>query len=117
MAKGKINLKEQLMYDRFEFNLLQKIPCSKEENKKYAQILKDGEALPKGVFEYSYGDGTTSTTEFYTIYKTDLNQEEIDEYLKFKQLKFIKTIKNCVVFFTVLTVLSIIAGFIIAASV
>ena len=53
-------------------------------------------------------------TEFYTVFETDLSQQEILEYLTYKKLDLIRTIKNCIVFFTVLTVLSIILSFFIA---
>ena len=110
MSKEKVNLRNELRSYKFEFDLLQKIPCSKEENQEYQKLLKNGGVLPEGVFpvvdDFS---GATSTTEFYTIYEPDLNKAEITEYLTYKKLSLIKTIKNCVVFFTVLTILEIIA--------
>ena len=98
---------------KFEFDLLQKIPCSKQENKEYQKLLKDGGALSEGVFAYVYESGETSTTEFYTVYKTDLTESEITEYLIYKKLSLIKTIKNCIMFFTVLTILGMVAYFFI----
>lgn len=74
-------------------------------NKKYQKLLKDGGVLPEGVFAYGYDSGETSTTEFYTIYETDLNELEISEYLTYKKLSMLRTIKNCMM---VLTVSSII---------
>ena len=41
MAKEKINLREELRLYKFDFDLLQKIPCSKQENKKYPLIVID----------------------------------------------------------------------------
>ena len=35
MPKEKIDLREELRLYKFEFDLLQKIPCSKTENKEY----------------------------------------------------------------------------------
>ena len=115
MAKEKINLRDELRAHKFEFDLLQKIPCTKQENKEYQKLLKDGGTLPEGVYAYVYvyDSGETSTTEFYTIYETDLTESEIREYLTYKQLSLIRTIKNCVMFFTVLTIIGMIAYFLI----
>ena len=108
MAKEKINLRDELRAHKFEFDLLQKIPCTKQENKEYQQLLKNGGTLPEGVYAYVYEGNETSTTEFYTIYETDLTESEIREYLTYKQLSLIRTIKNCVLFFTVLTIIGMV---------
>ena len=113
MAKEKRNLRDELRSYKFEFDLLQKIPCSKQENKDYQNLLKNGGVLPEGVYAYVYDNGETSTTEFYTIYETDLTESEISEYLTYKKLSLIKTIKNCIMFFTVLTIIGMIASFFI----
>ena len=113
MAKETINLRDELRAHKFEFNLLQKIPCTKQDNKEYQKLLKAGGTLPKGVYAYVYDSGETSATEFYTIYETDLTESEIREYLTYKQLSLIKTIKNCVLFFTVLTIIGMAACFLI----
>ena len=105
MAKEKINLRNELRLYKFDFDLLQKIPCSKKDNKKYEKLLKDGGVLPEGVFAYGYETGDASTTEFYTVYETDLTEAEIVEYLTYKKLSMLKTIQNCIL---VLTVSSII---------
>ncbi len=102
MAKDIVNLREKLRDHKFEFGLLQKIPCTKQENTEYKQILKDGGTLPEGVHASVY-----ETDEFYKIHEADLTEAEISEYLTYKQLSLIKTIKNCVVFFTVLTVIGL----------
>ena len=116
MPKEKINLRDELRSYKFEFDLLQKIPCSKQENIEYQKLLKDGGVLPEGVFAYNYGNGDTSTTLFYTVYETDLTEEEITEYLTYKKLNLIRTIKNCFMFFTVLTIIAMVVSFIIMMS-
>ena len=113
MAKEKINLRDELRAHKFEFDLLQKIPRTKQENTEYQQLLKNGGTLPEGIFAYVYDTGETSTSEFYTIYETDLSESEIREYLTYKQLSLIKTIKNCILFFTVLTIIGMVAYFLI----
>lgn len=113
MAKEKINLREDLHEYKLEFDLLQKIPCTKQENEEYQKLLEVGGTLPEGVYAYVYTNGEISTTEFYTIYEPDLTEAEKREYLMYKQLSYIKTIKNCVVFFTALTIIGMIAYFLI----
>lgn len=101
------NLRDELRTYRFEFDLIQKIPCSKQENKEYQKLLKENGVLPDGVYAYVNDGGVASTTQFYTVYETDLTESEITEYLTYKKLKLISTIKNCIIFFTVLTILVI----------
>jgi len=108
MAKEKKDLRKELRSYKFDFDLLQKIPCTRQENKEYKQLREKGE-LPKGVYEYQY-EGGTDSGEFYTIYEPELTPEEIAEYLTYKKLSLLKTIKNCVVFFTVLTIISLAAS-------
>ena len=105
MAKEKINLRNELRLYKFDFDLLQKIPCSKKDNKKYEKLLKDGGVLPEGVFAYGYETDDASTTEFYTVYEADLTEAEIAEYLTYKKISILRTIQNCIL---VLTVSSII---------
>lgn len=105
MAKNKIDLKEELRSLYFDALLLQKIDCSREDNKKYNQLLKKNVPLPDGVYEYKTETGE-ATGSFYKVYQPELSQEEKLEYITFKQLKMISTIKNCVLFFTALTVIS-----------
>ena len=115
MAKEKIDLRKEIESYRYEVGLIQKISCSKEDNKKYRQMLKNGEKLPAGIHRYVDVNGT-ETNDFYTIYKPDLSKEEINEYLMYKKLSMISTIKNCAVFFVALTVISIIISVIVLLS-
>ena len=85
--------------------MLQKIPCTKQENKKYQKLLKEGGVLPEGVFAYSQGTDDVSTTECDTVYETDLTDSEIAEYLTYRKLSMLRTIQNCIL---VLTISSII---------
>ena len=42
MSKKIINLRDELIKYKYEFNLLQNKPCSKQENKEYQQIINNG---------------------------------------------------------------------------
>ena len=111
MKKEKLDIRKELKEFRFQFDLLQKIPCTKQENKEYRQLLKNGESLPEGVFAYEYEFEDPFVTEFYTVYEPELTEAEIREYLTYQKLSMIKTIQNCVLFLTVLTVISLIVSF------
>ena len=70
-------IRDELRSYRFEFDLMQKIPCSKQKNKEYEALLKNGGVLPEGVHPYVNDSGEESTREFYTVYTTDLTDAEI----------------------------------------
>ena len=44
-----------------------------------------------------------------------MTADEIAQYLTYKKLHMLRTIKNCVVFFVVLTIVSMVLGFILTA--
>ena len=108
MAEERSDLRKKLDSYKFEFGLMQKIPCSQEENEEYLKILKSGGTLPEGVYAY-YND-----LEFYTVSQPDLTEAEVAEYLTYKKLKLLKTIKNGVMFFVVLTIIGLVGGFLMA---
>jgi len=111
MAKNITDLKKELNSLQYEIELMQKIDCSKEDNKKYRELSKQGLPLPEGVYAYKTETGE-DMYQYYTIHiATELSKEERIEYIMLKQFQNIKTIKNCVLFFTILTAISLIVGF------
>ena len=103
---GKNNLINQELMDlRLEVGLLQKTNCSSQENKEFSNKIKAGDALSDRVYQYMLEGQPVD--EFYKIYDTELKGTQKIEYIMLKQYKLIKTIKNCVVFFTTITILSI----------
>ena len=113
MAKEKINLRDELRLYKFDFDLLQKIPCTKQENKKYQKLLKEGGVLPEGVFAYSQGTDGVSTTEFYTVYETDLTDSEITEYLTYRKLGMLRTIQNCILVLTISSIIYMVVSILV----
>lgn len=107
MAK---TIRGELKELKYEFQLLEKVACSDDDTKKYREYMQNGTPLPAGI-EYSknYGVGNEFEYYFYTVNIPDLSNEEKQEYIMLKKLKSIDTIKKCVVFFTTLTVISIIS--------
>lgn len=102
------NLKESL-------GLREKVSCTLEENEAYAELLKNGQPLPEGVEQDDPND-KPEYASFHVPQETTLSREELAEYISLKQLKLLTTVKNCVVFFTVLTILSLVGSLIIALS-
>ncbi len=112
MARERRDLKKELFEYALEYGLYQKIPCSKEENREYRKLLKEGKALPDGVYLYEFDNGDS---EFYTVYVPEMTEQEINQYLTYKKLDLLSTIKNCVVFFTVITIIGMMVAFLFAA--
>ena len=99
MANNRKDLRTELRTMRFEFDLLQRIPCSEEENRAFKRYIEDGQDLPQGVFRYRNSDGKNSDSEFYTVYEPDLNEREINEFLTMKKLQILKSIKGAITLF------------------
>ena len=97
MSNVKTDLKKSLRSYKIDFGILKKISCSKEETKEYKKILKEGGSLPEGIFAVEYLNGA-DPDEFYTVSPADLTDAEINEYLMYKKLSMLKTVKNCLVF-------------------
>ena len=112
MKKDKVDLREELRQYRDEFNVVQEIACTKEEIAEFKKILKEGGELPEDVHaRICYDvDGEEMGKEYYRIYTPDLTEQEMQEYLTLKRLSLLKTIKNCVVFFTVLAIIGLSAS-------
>lgn len=108
--KEKVNPKAELQSLRQEYSISQRVPCSKEDNKKYAQMVKDGQPLPAGVYDYQYEN---TESEYYTIYTPDISTDELSELLTYKKLGYLRTIKNCAIYFVVLSVIALCAYLIV----
>lgn len=66
--------------------------------------------MPDGVYPYIYESGEESSDNFYTVHETDLTNAEIAEYLTYRKLSLMNTIKNCVVFFVVVSFIGMIVS-------
>ena len=110
-----MKLTKELEQLKYELGILQEVDCSYEENVKYRKLLQENEPLPNGILRRD-SDGSVEYASFYKVERTALPKDELAEYLQYKQLKSLITIKNCVVFFTVLTAISLAFGLIAALS-
>ena len=102
-----MKLTKELEQLRHDLGILQEVDCSVEENEKYRKMLQENETLPDGIVRR---EGEVEYASFYRLEKTILSKEELAEYLQCRQLKAIETIKKCVVFFTVLTIISLVCA-------
>ena len=111
------NIKEQLDEYRLKYDLYDQRLCTDEENKAYRELLKQGENLPEDIYpiDASLEDmNITGKTKFLELLRTELTQAEIMEYLMYQKLDMLTTIRNCIVFFTVLAGIALLLSFISA---
>ena len=101
------DLKKELFRMRVEFDLIQKVFCSKEEEKHMKQLIKSGQPLPEDM--YTDNDGT-----HYKYINSDISKEDMNELLLYRQLKYLKTIKNCMIFFVILAIIPMILVYFIS---
>ena len=112
------SIKEQIEEYRLKYDLYEQILCTPEENKLFNELSKQGEKLPDDVYPLDpdwRNVNNSGKTEFCRLIRPELTQEDIMEYLMYKKLNMLKTIKNCLVFFTTLIIIVIIYFLIIAA--
>lgn len=92
------DLNKELFRLRVEFDFIQRAYCSKDEEKHIKQLIKNKEVLPDDI--HTDSDGT-----HYKYVKTDISNEDKDELLLYWQIKCLKSIKNSMTFFVVLTLI------------
>lgn len=107
------NITKEIESIKKELGLMKEEQCSNQENKKYREMLQNHEKMPENLYRYG------QTDNFCKIYKADLTKEEEEYYLQYKTYQktteisnYIRTIKNCVVFFTILEIIAIIVALI-----
>jgi len=99
-------LREELIQAQVTLGLSQMLPCNAEENRQFDKMRKEKLPLPTDVLQSSDG--------YYRLKDTDLSEQEVNQLLQCRQVIFLKTIKNCAVFFVVLTVIGLIVSFVLA---
>lgn len=88
-------------------NLVRKLDCTKEEEKIYSENIKNNQPLPEGIYYESAAAGNQFNGRFYRISKPQISEEDLKLYFSLKQLSGINTIKKCILFFTILTIISL----------
>ena len=97
MKKARDDMKSLLC----DLGALIKQPCTDEENKQFDMLKKQKQRLPEDVYPYEQSDG------YYRLVKSDLTDDEINRLIMLKQTQYLYTIRNCLIFFVVLSVIAI----------
>ena len=104
-----MDLKKNLLLAREQNAFASRQLCTDEESEQYRKLLADNKPLPAGVFFYALEN------YFYSIPDLqDISHEEMIELTLQEQLSAIKTIKKCVVYFTTISIISLVLGAIAA---
>ena len=91
-------LKEELGQRERDYGIYYKVYCSREEAKEF----KKKDSTPNNV-HLDLG----SSSNYYRNYKIDLSEEELAKLFRYRQTQYLKTIKNCLVFFVVMIFISL----------
>ncbi len=89
-------------------NIKTETTCSDEENKQLRALDEANQPLPPGY---------RRSTEYFTMFLKPVELpevEELEQRMKLQNAKNLRTIKNCVIFFTVLAALQLVFGFILS---
>ena len=70
------------------------------DDMKWAEMKKKGEELPADVFEDNNG-------KHFRLQPSDMSREDELLFVYLRQLKYLKSIRNCMIFFVVLAVVGI----------
>lgn len=83
---------------------LKRNSVTQKNARRFKKMLKEKKPLPEGVYASQDGD-------FYRLRQSDLTEEEIKEFLLYKQLDYLSSIKNSVLFFVVVLLIWIVLQF------
>ena len=67
---------------------------------KWIEMKKKGEELPEDVFEDNNG-------KYFRMVPSQMSREDEMLFVALRQMKYVKTIRNCVIFFVILAVIAI----------
>jgi hypothetical protein len=91
------NKKQELLLGLYEIGILEKERCTMEEEKQFEKL----NILPNNVFQ-------NNLAESYKINKPDLTDNELFQLILAKQTKWIRTLKDSVIFSVILSILLIV---------
>lgn len=90
---------EETMYFEFsQLNMMRFEPCSEEETKLCEDCIKNEEPLPSGYFQ----DYDGKKINFFKVDPSEKEHETIRTIIETRKVNYLKTIRNCFVFLTVI---------------
>jgi len=93
------DIKKELFRLKVDFDIIQRCFCSEDEEKEIKMLEKNKQPLP-GDIHTDDDDGN-----HYRFVNVNLSKEELDELLLLRQIKYLRTIKNCLMFFVSLIII------------
>ena len=110
MGKRITSISEQLQAYRLHLGISEEIMCSEEENQELIILLRNNQTLPEGVFQHRDSWNGNPTDKFFRATPPELSSEDRAEYLICKQIDLLMSIKGYLLFFVILTIVSIVGG-------
>ncbi|MBR4635587.1 MAG: hypothetical protein IKO51_04410 [Clostridia bacterium] len=109
-----VKSKHHLVAKLLEFGFGKVSPCSSSEDTQYQALSSKGEALPSNVYFGTYTDPKTGNQVqgFYKYIAPNMTQEEINQLVNLEKLETLRTIKNWVMFFGIVTIIGLVGGLI-----
>jgi hypothetical protein len=98
------NANEELKILLNDFGAFCRQPCTDIENEEFILLRDHKQDLPEGIYRYK------QENRFYRLVKDDVSEEEINRLLMLKQIKLLIAIKNSMIFFTILAIISLFFG-------
>ena len=103
MANG---IKKRLKLYQVEYKLLNEQQCSQKDSDAYFHLRQSGQELPDDVYEVITG----TTNRSYHKITSDaplLDNQDRMEFLMYKNLELLRSIKNCNIFLVVVTAINL----------
>lgn len=94
------DLREELEQMKFDLDIIQKEYCKEDEVKELKKMLKNKIPIPKDVIN-------PEMDTYYRYKISDFSEDEKKEYFMYKQIIYLRSIKNGIIFFVVLAVISL----------
>ncbi|GHU51486.1 hypothetical protein AGMMS49975_05030 [Clostridia bacterium] len=95
------SLKDELRRYQVNLGLVRPQNCTKEECSEYWELVNQKLPLPEGVMRNEQG-------WFFRWVKTDLTEESLAKLFLYRQTAYLKSIRNGIYFFVILTIISLV---------